>query len=187
MINQQFNTTGEEQYLRLLEHILDNGYKVDKERTGTGTIVSPTPHQLHFPNVAEKFPLFTTKYVSFNMLACEMLWFISGGTNANRIQDIGSRSMAMMWLKWADDDGELGPVYGFNWRNFGKTPNSIPQPEPKLPKNIKATYLRVANGEGKEGHPLAKTWEGMIARCYDPNLILTTYMEKKGFMSQIDG
>ena len=167
--HQNFNTIGEQGYLDLLQHILDNGYKVDKERTGTGTIVSPTPHQLHFPNVAEEFPLFTTKYVSFNMLACEMLWFISGSTNADDLRRIGSPAMAATWMQWAEDNGELGPVYGYNWRNFGKTPESIPQPEPKLPEDIEATYLGVANGSGKEGHSLGKVWEGMIARCYDTN------------------
>jgi len=118
--HQPFNTIGEEGYLSLMEHILENGYKVNNERTGTGTIVSPTPHQLYFPNVKNKFPLITTKEVSFNMLACEMLWFISGSTNANNIREIGSDAMADQWNKWADNDGELGPVYPKQWRKWAK-------------------------------------------------------------------
>ena len=110
--HQPFATVGEEGYLDLLQHVLSNGYEVDNDRTGVGTIVSPTPHQLYFPNVDEKFPLFTTKYVSFNMLACEMLWIIAGSTNANDIKDIGSPAMSKMWHKWADNNGGLGPVYG---------------------------------------------------------------------------
>ena len=114
--HQPFNTTGEAGYLNLMEHILHNGYRVDNERTGTGTIVSPTPHQLYFPNVRNQFPLVTTKYVSFSMIVAEMLWMISGNTNANKIKDYGSHAMAKMWNKWADEDGELGPVYGRQWR-----------------------------------------------------------------------
>jgi len=114
--------SGEEGYLNVMEHILDNGYETG-DRTGTGTIVSPTPHQLYFKNVAERFPLFTTKYVSFNMLAVEMLWFISGSTNTKDLEQMGSPSMAKMWNNWADDDGELGPVYGSQWRKW-RTYNS---------------------------------------------------------------
>lgn len=121
--HQPFNTVGEQGYRDLLQHILDNGYQVDKERTGTGTIVSPTPHQLHFPNVGEQFPLFTTKKVSFNMLACEMLWFIEGSTNTKRLAEIGSPAMKRMWDKWSDEVGELGPVYGKQWRTFTSVNN----------------------------------------------------------------
>ena len=111
-------TVGEKGYLTSLQHILDYGFTVNKERTGTGTIVSPTPMQMYFPDVENKFPLFTTKKVSFNMLACEMLWFISGSTNTNDLREIGSDAMADMWDKWADEDGELGPVYGKQWREY---------------------------------------------------------------------
>lgn len=110
---------GENGYLASLAYVLDEGYYVNKERTGTGTIVAPFPVQLYFPNIKEKFPLFTTKEVSFNMLACEMLWFISGSTNTNDLEKIGSPAMKKMWDKWADDEGELGPVYGDKWRNWG--------------------------------------------------------------------
>lgn len=112
------HTVGEEGYLSLLQHILDNGYNSSKERTGTGTIVNPTPAQLHFPDVVDNFPLLTTKYVSFNMLACEMLWFISGSTNADDLRRIGSPAMAATWMQWAEDNGDLGPVYGKQWRKW---------------------------------------------------------------------
>ena len=107
----------ERAYLANLQYILDEGYEV-KDRTGTGTIVAPRPLQMHFENVGEEFPLFTTKYVSFNMLACEMLWFIDGSTNTDRLREIGSLAMADMWDNWAED-GELGPVYGYQWRHWG--------------------------------------------------------------------
>lgn len=111
-------TVGEEGYLSLMENILANGYNSSRERTGTGTIVNPTPAQLHFNNVKHYFPLFTTKEVSFNMPACEMLWFISGGTNTKGLREKGSVNMERMWNKWADENGDLGPVYGKQWRAY---------------------------------------------------------------------
>lgn len=109
---------GEWGYLTLLEYILEEGVEVNSERTGTGTIMSRTPHQLYFPNVEADFPLFTTKYVSFNMLACEMLWFISGSTHIDGLKKQGSSAMADIWSKWDDGCGSLGPVYGKQWREW---------------------------------------------------------------------
>lgn len=111
-------TVGEEGYLSLLQQILHYGYYVNNDRTGTGTIVYPTPVQLHFPDVGKDFPLFTTKYVSFNMLAVEMIFFINGYTNTKKLRELGSDAMADMWDKWAENNGALGPVYGAQWRNF---------------------------------------------------------------------
>jgi|SRR5690625_2333236 len=109
--------TGESVYLDMLRDTLRYGYRTG-DRTGTGTTVSPFPRQLYFPSVDQQFPLLTTKYVSFRMLAAELLWFISGSTNARDIEQHGSKAMADMWMKWAKDDGDLGPVYGKQWRDF---------------------------------------------------------------------
>lgn len=147
--HQPFVTIGEEGYLDLLQHVLSNGYEVDNDRTGVGTIVSPTPHQLHFPNIKKKFPLFTTKRVSFNMLACEMLWIIAGSTNANDLKDIGSPAMAKMWQKWADKNGELGPVYGKQARRWetkdGKEIDQLQNAIDDIKNNSTSRRIRVTH------------------------------------------
>jgi thymidylate synthase len=103
---------------------------------------------------------------------------LKGSTNANELADMGFGT----WRKWAKpgSDGDLGPVYGHGWRNFGGEYISSKQPKPILPEGIEATYLGVANGSGSRKHPLGKTWEGMIARCYDPNSVSYPLYGAKG-------
>lgn len=115
------HTIGERGYLSALKAIRDMGYESNKERTGTGTIVYPTPIQLHFPTVDKKFPLFTTKRVYFNMFAVEMLWLISGRTDVQSLEDLGSKAMKNTWSLWADENGDLGKVYGYQWRHWNTT------------------------------------------------------------------
>lgn len=101
------------QYETLLENVLNNG-TVRTDRTGTGTIAMFGPPQLRY-NMANGFPLITTKKVHFKSILHELLWFISGDTNVKYLQDNGVR----IWNDWVKDEtGELGPVYGAMWRNL---------------------------------------------------------------------
>jgi len=120
------------QYLDLMRHVRDAGTRKD-DRTGTGT-VSVFGHQMRF-DLSQGFPLVTTKKCHLRSIIHELLWFLKGDTNIQYLKDNGVK----IWDEWADDDGNLGPVYGYQWRSWpaanGKHIDQISQVIDQLKNN----------------------------------------------------
>lgn len=128
-------------YHELLQKILDEGHQKD-DRTGTGTI-SIFGHQMRF-NLAHGFPLVTTKKVHLKSVIYELLWFIKGETNIKYLKENG----VTIWDEWADENGDLGPVYGKQWRSWlgadGRTHDQLLQVIEQIQSNPNSRRLIVS-------------------------------------------
>jgi len=119
------------QYLDLLAHVMDNG--VDRmDRTGTGTR-GVFGHQMRF-DLADGFPMLTTKKLHIKSIVHELIWFLAGDTNIKYLKDNGVR----IWDEWADENGDLGPVYGKQWRRWEGPDGAVIDQVSKLVEAIKA-------------------------------------------------
>jgi thymidylate synthase len=130
-----------EQYHKLLTHILDHGVKKE-DRTGTGTY-SVFGYQMRI-NLADGFPLVTTKKLHLRSIIHELLWFLQGDTNIKYLKD----NNVSIWDEWADEDGNLGPVYGYQWRSWptqdGGHIDQISQVVEQIKKNPDSRRLLVS-------------------------------------------
>lgn len=129
------------QYLDLLNHVLEHGNHKE-DRTGTGT-QSVFGYQMRF-DLQKGFPLLTTKKLHLKSIIHELLWFLRGDTNVKYLQDNGVR----IWNEWADENGELGPVYGSQWRSWnganGKVVDQITEVIDQIKKNPDSRRLLVS-------------------------------------------
>ncbi|BDG43529.1 thymidylate synthase [Parageobacillus caldoxylosilyticus] len=129
------------QYLQLLEDILENGVEKD-DRTGVGTL-SVFGRQLRF-HLQEGFPLLTTKKLHIRSIIYELLWFLKGDTNVRYLQENG----VTIWDEWADENGDLGPIYGAQWRSWkgadGKTVDQISWVIEEIKRNPNSRRLLVS-------------------------------------------
>jgi len=131
------------QYLDLLETILEKGSKKE-DRTGTGTI-SRFGHQMRF-DLSEGFPMVTTKKLHLKSIIYELLWFLKGDTNVKYLQDNGVR----IWNEWADEDGNLGHIYGYQWRTW-------PTPDGKHIDQISQVIEAIKNNPDSRRH-IVSAW-----------------------------
>src|SRR6187200_357048 len=130
-----------QQYLDLLQHILDKGVQ-KTDRTGTGTI-STFGYQMRF-NLQDGFPLVTTKKLHVKSIIHELLWFLKGETNISYLKENGVR----IWDEWADENGDLGPVYGKQWRSWeatdGKTIDQVSELINQIKRNPDSRRLIIS-------------------------------------------
>ena len=126
------------QYLDLVKHVLENG-DFKQDRTGTGT-KSVFGYQMRF-DLSEGFPMLTTKKLHLKSIIYELLWFLKGDTNIKYLNENGVR----IWNEWADENGDLGPVYGFQWRNWnGDNIDQITELIDNLKKNPNSRRMLVS-------------------------------------------
>jgi thymidylate synthase len=126
------------QYLDLLSHVMEHGAE-KRDRTGTGTI-STFGYQMRF-DLSERFPVMTTKKLHLKSIIHELLWFLSGSTNVRYLQENGVR----IWNEWADADGNLGPIYGYQWRSW-------PAADGRTIDQVKAVVSSLKNNPDSRRH-----------------------------------
>jgi thymidylate synthase len=131
------------QYLNLLDHILKNGTPKG-DRTGTGTL-STFGYQMRF-DLSEGFPVLTTKKLHLRSIIHELLWFLKGDTNIQYLKDNGVR----IWDEWADEEGNLGPVYGYQWRSW-------PNPDGSSVDQISKVIASIKNNPNSRRH-IVSAW-----------------------------
>jgi thymidylate synthase len=131
------------QYIDLLNHVISNGTK-KSDRTGTGTI-SVFGYQSRY-DLSEGFPVLTTKKLHLKSIIHELLWFLTGDTNVKYLQDNGVK----IWNEWADENGNLGPVYGYQWRSW-------PTPDGKHIDQVSQVVNSIKNNPDSRRH-LISAW-----------------------------
>ena len=136
------------QYLDLLNHVINNGAE-KSDRTGTGTI-SIFGHQSRY-DLSEGFPVVTTKKLHLKSIIHELLWFLTGDTNIQYLQENGVR----IWNEWADENGDLGPVYGYQWRSW-------PTPDGRHIDQITQVVNSIQNNPDSRRHMISAWNVGQI-------------------------
>ena len=126
------------QYLDLLSHVMEHGIE-KRDRTGTGTI-STFGYQMRF-DLSERFPVLTTKKLHLKSIIHELLWFLSGSTNVRSLQEKGVK----IWNEWADAEGNLGPIYGYQWRSW-------PAADGRTIDQVKAVVSSLKNNPDSRRH-----------------------------------
>ncbi|MBN1992249.1 MAG: thymidylate synthase [Anaerolineae bacterium] len=132
-----------QQYLDLMRHVLARGVK-KQDRTGVGTI-SVFGYQMRF-DLAHRFPLVTTKRVHFKSIGYELLWFLQGSTNIKYLNEHGVK----IWNEWADESGELGPIYGYQWRSW-------PAPDGRTIDQMQQVLEQIKNNPDSRRH-IVSAW-----------------------------
>ncbi len=122
------------QYLDLMQYVLDHGIR-KQDRTGTGTL-SIFGYQMRF-NLNDGFPLLTTKRLNLKSIIYELIWFLKGETNIKYLQD----NSVYIWDEWADETGDLGPIYGAQWRLWKTTDGRVIDQISQTIHNIKPTLI----------------------------------------------
>lgn len=158
------------QYLDLLNHVINNGVE-KSDRTGTGTI-SVFGYQSRF-NLAEGFPVLTTKKLHLRSIIHELLWFLTGDTNIKYLQENGVR----IWNEWADENGNLGPVYGYQWRSW-------PAPDGRHIDQISQVVSSLKNNPDSRRHMVSAWNVGQIDQMnLPPCHILVQFYVANGKLS----
>ena len=142
------------QYIDLLNHVMDHGIEKG-DRTGTGT-VSTFGYQMRF-DLSERFPLMTTKKLYLKSIIYELLWFLSGSTNVRYLQENGVR----IWNEWADPEGNLGPIYGYQWRSW-------PASDGRTIDQVKAVVTSLKNNPDSRRHIISAWNVGEIEKMALP-------------------